>query len=376
MKIMTILGTRPEIIRLSRVIPLLDKLCEHVLVHTGQNYTRNLKEIFFEELGVRVPDHALECKSDTQMGEISSILLECERVFVKEKPDRLLILGDTNSALSALVAKRMGIPVFHMEAGNRCYDDRVPEEVNRRIIDHCSDVLMPYTERSRFNLLQEGIASHRIYVTGNPIKEVLDYYSPQIEASKVLKNLDLEAGNYFLVALHRAENVDIEDRLRRFIKAFHKLHAEYKIPVICTLHPRTRSQLKRRSMVLEGEGVRAIEPLGLFDFVHLEKHAMCVLTDSGTVQEECCIFKVANVTLRDVTERPETLEVGSNMLSGAEPESILKCVNTVLNQPRNWAPPPECLVKNVSSTVIKIVLGYLWGYHGVQSQSFDHHSSI
>lgn len=376
MKIMTILGTRPEIIRLSRVIPLLDKLCEHVLVHTGQNYTRNLKEIFFEELGVRVPDHALECKSDTQMGEISSILLECERVLVKEKPDRSLILGDTNSALSALVAKRMGIPVFHMEAGNRCYDDRVPEEVNRRIIDHCSDVLMPYTERSRFNLLQEGIASHRIYVTGNPIKEVLDYYSPQIEASKVLKNLDLEAGNYFLVALHRAENVDMEDRLRRFIKAFHKLHAEYKIPVIWSLHPRTRSQLMRRSMVLEGEGVRAIEPLGLFDFVHLEKHAMCVLTDSGTVQEECCIFKVANVTLRDVTERPETLEVGSNMLSGAEPESILKCVNTVLNQPCNWAPPPEYLVKNVSSTVIKIVLGYLWGYHGVQSQSFDHHSSI
>jgi len=367
MKIMTILGTRPEIIRLSRVIPLLDKLCDHVLVHTGQNYARNLSEIFFKELGVRVPNHVLECRSDTQMGEISKILLECERVLLTEKPDRLLILGDTNSALSALVAKRMGIQVFHMEAGNRCYDDRVPEEVNRRIIDHCSDVLMPYTERSRFNLLREGVASHRIYVTGNPIKEILDYYAPQIEASQVLKNLGLEAGRYFLVTLHRAENVDIENRLGRFIKAFHELHAEYKIPVIWSLHPRARSQLKRRSMVLEGEVVRAVEPLGLFDFVRLEKHATCVLTDSGTVQEECCIFKVPNVTLRDVTERPETVEVGSNMLSGAEPESILKCVNTVLNRPRNWAPPPEYLVKNVSSTVIKIVLGYLWGYHGVQS---------
>lgn len=358
MKIMTILGTRPEIIRLSRVIPLLDQLSDHVLVHTGQNYDRTLYEIFMEELGVRQPDHVLECKSDTLMGQVSSILLECERVIIKEKPDRLLLLGDTNSALSAIVAKRMGIPVFHMEAGNRCYDDRVPEEVNRRIIDHTSDILLPYTERSRANLLREGIAGERIYVTGNPIKEVLDHYTAKIDSSKALEDYDLKAGKYFLVTLHRAENVDIPERLAGFIEAFHYLHKEYDVPVICSLHPRTASQLKKQGKVLDGEGVRAIKPLGLIDFVHLEKRAMCVLTDSGTVQEECCIFKVPNVTLRDVTERPETVEVGSNIISGAKPESIVRCAKTVLNQDCNWMPPPEYLVDDVSDTVVKIVLGY------------------
>jgi len=358
MKVMTILGTRPEIIRLSRIIPLLDRYCEHVLVHTGQNYDPTLYDIFFEELGIRPPDHLLECKAESVMGQICEILTECERIIQAEKPDRLLVLGDTNSALSAIVAKKMGIPVYHMEAGNRCYDDRVPEEVNRRIIDHCSDILLPYTERSRDNLLREGIPGERIYVTGNPIKEVLDHYAQQIEASNALKIFGLEAGGYFLVTLHRAENVDIEERLSKFIEAFHKLHAEYKLPVICSLHPRTRNRLQKQSKALDWEGVRSTEPLGLFDFVHLEKNALCVLTDSGTVQEECCIFKVSNVTLRDVTERPETIDVGSNMLSGAEPESILRCVKTGLGQPRNWSPPPEYLMENVSSTVVKILLGF------------------
>lgn len=360
MKIMTILGTRPEIIRLSRVIPLLDRLCEHVLVHTGQNYDRSLYELFFEELAVRLPDHVLECKSTSIMGQIGQILIECERVILNEKPDRLLILGDTNSALSAIVAKRMGIPVFHMEAGNRCYDDSVPEEVNRRIVDHCSDVLMPYTERSRANLLKEGIPGHRIYVTGNPIFEVLEFYSEKIVKSNALNMLGLESGKYFLVTLHRAENVDIEERLNKFIEAFNRIHLEYQVPVICSLHPRTRSQMQKQGKVMEGGGVLAIEPPGLFDFVHLEKHAMCILTDSGTVQEECCIFKVPNVTLRDVTERPETIEAGSNMLSGAEPESILRCMDIALNLPRNWAPPHEYLVQDVSNAVLKIMLGYKW----------------
>ncbi len=360
MKIMTILGTRPEIIRLSRVIPLLDRLCEHVLVHTGQNYDRSLYELFFEELAVRLPDHVLECKSTSIMGQIGQILIECERVILNEKPDRLLILGDTNSALSAIVAKRMGIPVFHMEAGNRCYDDRVHEEVNRRIVDHCSDILMPYTERSRANLLKEGIPGHRIYVTGNPIFEVLEFYSEKIVKSNALNMLGLESGKYFLVTLHRAENVDIEERLNKFIEAFNRIHLEYQVPVICSLHPRTRSQMQKQGKVMEGGGVLAIEPPGLFDFVHMEKHAMCVLTDSGTVQEECCIFKVPNITLRDVTERPETIEAGSNMLSGAEPESILRCMDIVLKLPRNWAPPHEYLVQDVSNAVLKIMLGYKW----------------
>jgi UDP-N-acetylglucosamine 2-epimerase (non-hydrolysing) len=291
------------------------------------------------------------------MEQVGAILSKCERVMMLEKPDRLLLLGDTNSALSAIVAKRLGIPVYHMEAGNRCYDDRVPEEVNRRIIDHCSDILMPYTERSRANLLKEGIPGERIYVTGNPIKEVLDHFSPQIDGSPVLEQLGLESGKYFLITLHRAENVDIDERLDKFVDALNRLNNEYNAPVIWSVHPHTRNRLKHRSKTLN-LGVRALEPLGLFEFVHLEKNAMCVLTDSGTVQEECCIFKVPNVTLRDVTERPETIEVGSNMLSGAEPESIVSCVRIVLNQPQNWSPPKEYLVKDVSSTVVKILLGY------------------
>ncbi len=358
MKVMTVLGTRPEIIRLSLIIPLLDKLCQHVLVHTGQNFVHSLNEVFFDELKLRKPDYLLKCQSETPMGIVGKILIECEKVIHQEKPDRILILGDTNSALTSIVAKRLGIPVFHMEAGNRCFDDRVPEEVNRRIVDHSSDVLLPYTERSRQNLLREGIASNRIYVTGNPIKEIMDHYFSEIDSSAILATLRLEKGKYFLVTLHRAENVDIEERLVDFIEGLHALNKEYRVPVICSLHPRTRSQLEKRSRILENDGVRAVEPLGLFDFVHLEKNAMAVLSDSGTVQEECSIFKIPNVTLRDVTERPETIEVGSNILSGGKPESIMTCVRTVLNQVPAWEAPPEYMVDNVSHTIARIVLGY------------------
>jgi len=357
MKVMTILGTRPEIIRLSRVIPHLDRLCDHVLVHTGQNYDRTLNEIFFDQLGIRSPDHLLECKSGSPMGQVGAILTGCEHILLKEKPDRLLLLGDTNSAISALAAKRLGIPVFHMEAGNRCYDDRVPEEVNRRVIDHCSDVLMPYTERSRSNLLREGIAGQRIFVTGNPIREVLDHYADRIDASTILDEMGLTAKSYFLVTLHRAENVDIESRLSSFVDTLRRLAAEYDMPVICSTHPRTRSQLDARGVIL-GNNVRFVEPFGLFDFVHLEKHAFCVLSDSGTVQEECSIFGVPNVTLRDVTERPETVETGSNIISGVSPDSIFNAVKAVSTLDSDWEPPAEYQVKNVSRTVVKIVLGY------------------
>ena len=358
MKIMTILGTRPEIIRLSRVIPVLDKLCKHVVVHTGQNYDHTLNEIFFEEMGVRRPDHVLACKGTTLFGQVAQILTECERVIVQEKPDRLLLLGDTNSALSAIVAKRMGIPVYHMEAGNRCFDDRVPEEVNRRIIDHSSDVLLPYTERSRDNLLREGIATNRIYVTGNPIREVLEHYADKIESSTVEKTLGIHPDSYFLVTLHRAENVDVPERLGRFVTALHRLAGQYQIPVICSVHPRTRSQLEKQGKRLEGNGVRAIEPLGFFDFIHLEKNARCVLSDSGTVQEECSLFGVPNVTLRDVTERPETIDVGSNCIAGSDPDTIARCVATVLQEIPQWTPPAEYQVKNVSGAIARILLGH------------------
>jgi UDP-N-acetylglucosamine 2-epimerase (non-hydrolysing) len=359
-KIMTILGTRPEIIRLSRVIEKLDRLCEHVLVHTGQNYDPNLSDVFFQQLGVRQPDHYLGVRGDTFGEQIGKIIAASAQIILAEKPDRLLILGDTNSCLSAIVAKRMGIPVYHMEAGNRCYDDRVPEEVNRRIIDHSSDILMPYTERGRDNLLREGIEGRRIYVIGNPILEVIRHYDPAIRQSDVLPRLELEPGGYFLVTMHREENVDVEERLRSLTQALGLLQKEYRLPIICSLHPRTRNRMQRYGLDVESEQIRFLAPFSFSDFIALERNAFCVLSDSGTVQEECCIFQVANVTVRDVTERPETVECGSNMLSGVSPEMILQCVRAVLDRKREWAVPPGYLAEHVSDVVAKIVLGY---YH-------------
>jgi UDP-N-acetylglucosamine 2-epimerase (non-hydrolysing) len=355
---MTILGTRPEIIRLSNVIEKLDGLCDHVFVHTGQNYAESLSDVFFDELGVRQPDHYLAVRATSFGEQIGKIMAASEEVLLAERPDRLLLLGDTNSSLSALIAKRLGIAVFHMEAGNRCYDDRVPEEVNRRVIDHCSDVLMPYTERSRANLLREGIEGERIFVIGNPIYEVLQTHEAEIAAASALDRLGVDAQGYFLVTMHREENVDVEDRLRSLVNAIALLREEYDRPVVCSVHPRTRAMIERYDVDGTADGVIFAKPFSLFDFVALEKNAFCVLSDSGTVQEECCIFRVPNVTIRDVTERPETLECGSNMLSGVEPDAVLRCVRTVVGQEPQWRVPPEYLVEDVSSTVTKIVLGY------------------
>lgn len=358
MKVLTILGTRPEIIRLSRIIQQLDRFCDHVLVHTGQNFDARLSDVFFRELGVRPPDHFLGVRGDSFGDQAGQILQESARVMAAERPDRLLVLGDTNSGLAAIVAKRLGIAVYHMEAGNRCYDDRVPEEVNRRVIDHSSDVLMPYTERSRANLLREGIAGERVHVIGNPIYEVIRHYEPQIQQSPILAQLGIEAKGYFLVTMHRAENVDIEERLRDLAHALAALHEEYGLPVICSLHPRTRGKLAQFGIGMSGDGVRFVEPFGFGDFIALEQNAFCVLSDSGTVQEECCILRVPNVTIRDVTERPETIENGSNILSGIEPDAIARCVRVVVAQEPGWRVPPEYLVENVSTAVVKILLGF------------------
>ncbi len=360
MKVMTILGTRPEIIRLSLIIEKLDRLCDHVLVHTGQNFEASLSDVFFQELSVRKPDHTLGLRGDTFGEQIGRIIAASEQVLLAEKPNRLLILGDTNSGLSAIVAKRLGIPVYHMEAGNRCYDDRVPEEVNRRIIDHSSDVLMPYTERSRQNLLREGIPGERTYVTGNPIYEVIQHYDPQIRQSTVLADLGLQAGCYFLVTMHRAENVDVEDRLRGLTTALNQVQREYQLPVIVSTHPRTRARMEAFGVELENDQIRFMPPFGFFEFISLERNALCVLSDSGTVQEECAIFGVPNVTIRDVTERPETIECGSNILSGAETEAVLECVRAVLELSGKWSAPREYLVENVSDTVVKLVMSYKW----------------
>ena len=267
-----------------------------------------------------------------------------------------MVLGDTNSALSVIIAKRMGIPVYHMEAGNRCYNDNVPEEVNRRIIDHCSDVLLPYTERSRANLLREGIAGQRIYVTGNPMNEVIKHYSRQIKASKVIGDLKLACGQYFLVTAHRQENVDNKERLTKIIIACIALSEEYGIPVIFSRYPRTKQNMK--DWGIEAKPVKYCEPFGFFDFVQLQKNALCVITDSGTVPEECCILQIPNVIIRDVTERPEIIECGSTMLAGVEPKAIIRAVKTTLGRGKGWLPPTEYLDDNVSDKIVRIILGF------------------
>jgi UDP-N-acetylglucosamine 2-epimerase (non-hydrolysing) len=358
MKIMTVLGTRPEIIRLSLIIRRLDAHADHILVHTGQNYDDRLNGLFFRELGLREPDISLGTRGEGFGEQIGQILARIEPLLLEHHPDRLLLLGDTNSGLAALVARRLGIPVYHMEAGNRCYDDRVPEEVNRRVIDHSSTVLMPYSNRSRENLLREGIAGERIFVTGNPIKEVIDHYSDRINASTALADLGLEAGKYFLVTMHRAENVDLVERLTSLLKALVALHKQYKYPVICSLHPRTRSKLEQHRFVFDDDGLRLVQPFGFFDFVKLEQSAFCLITDSGTVQEEGCIFRVPTVTIRDVTERPETIECGSNVLAGCDPASILKLTELVTSQEHSWEPPAEYLTDHVAATVCRLLLGH------------------
>lgn len=356
---MTVLGTRPEIIRLSLIIKKLDKYCEHTFVHTGQNYDDSLNKIFFDDLQLRQPDYYLGIKGESFGEQIGKILIESERIIRKIKPDKILILGDTNSGLVSIIAKRMGIPVYHMEAGNRCFDDRVPEEVNRRIIDHSSSILLPYTHNSKENLLREGIEINRIYVTGNPINEVINAYGEKIKESNIHERLKIKPEKYFLVTMHREENVDIKERLSNILEALEKIQRKYEIPVICSLHPRTKNRMEGFGLTLDNKNIHFLTPLGFLDFVALEQEAFCVITDSGTVQEECCIFNVPNVTIRDVTERPETLEAGSNIITGIDPEKILNNLSVALDEQPNWQIPMEYIVKNVSNTVIRIILSNL-----------------
>jgi len=358
MKVVTILGTRPEIIRLSRIIPELDRHCDHVLVHTGQNDDPNLSDRFFRELQIRPPDIHLGVQTNGFAHQAAEILARGGDILEQVRPDRVLILGDTNSGLLSLVAARMGIPVYHMEAGNRCYDNRVPEEINRRIIDHSSAVLMPYTHRSMENLLREGIERQRIYVIGNPLYEVIQTWSAQIDSCGILERLNLTAGQFFLATLHRSENVDLPVRLESFCRGLSRIAHDYDQPLVLSLHPRTADKLQKFGLRILSESVLVCEPLGFVEFVKLERNARCVLTDSGTVQEECCIFHVPNVTLRDVTERAETVEAGSNILSGPAPDSILQATQVALSVGCDWEPPREYVQLNVSRAVLKIVLGY------------------
>lgn len=337
---------------------LLDQHADHITVHTGQNYHESLSDVFLRDLQVRTPNYHLGLRSNSFGEQIGQILSKTDEILKKEKPEKILILGDTNSALTAIVAARRGIPVFHMEAGNRCYDDRVPEEVNRRIIDHSSAFLLPYTERSKENLVREGIERDRIFITGNPINEVLVSFNEQIEASTALEDFGVQQYEYFLVTLHRSENVDLPFRLENILRGLKAIAEKFGKPILVSLHPRTASKLEQFGIEPDTDKIKLLTPLGFFDFVKLEKNALAVLTDSGTVQEECAIFGVPNVTMRDVTERPETIEAGSNILSGADSDKILKAVEIAVSQPANWTPPREYTAESVSQTVLKILLGY------------------
>lgn len=360
MKVVTILGTRPEIIRLSLVIRELDRCAEaHTLVFTGQNFVPSLSDVFFRELQVRKPDYTLSSTRHSLGGQLAVMFRKTERILEKLKPDKVLVLGDTNSALSAVLAERMGIPVVHMEAGNRCFDWTVPEEKNRRVIDAIASINMPYTPQSKQNLLREGIPGHCIVETGNPIYEVLRHYEPQIAGSDVLERLGLQTGGYFIATVHRAENVDNPLHLKAIVEGLNRVAAKYGRRIVCSLHPRTRSRLEETGGPALHPFVECYEPFGFFDFVTLEKHACCALTDSGTVQEECCIFHVPTVTIRNSTERPETVDCGSNVVSGVDADRIVEAVGTMLALPKDWACPKGYLDTDVSAKVVRFLFGHI-----------------
>jgi UDP-N-acetylglucosamine 2-epimerase (non-hydrolysing) len=359
-KVLTVLGTRPEIIRLSRVMARLDDHPDirHVLAHTGQNYDRELNAVFFDELGIRAPDHVMNVDTSSLGATLGDVLRKSEAVMQAEKPDAVLILGDTNSALAAIMARRMHIPIYHMEAGNRSFDANVPEEANRRIVDHTADFNLVYTERARQHLLSEGLPHRKIYLTGSPMFEVLSHYRRQIEASKVLGELQLQSKAYFLASLHREENVDYPDNLRALVEALTNLHAAYGLPIVVSTHPRTRKRLLELGYDLEQiAGCRFLKPFGFFDYNALQIHARCVLSDSGTISEESAILKFPAVTVRNSIERPEALDAGTIMICGLSGDSILAAVRTQLAADAAAAPPPEYLVANTSERVVKLSVG-------------------
>jgi UDP-N-acetylglucosamine 2-epimerase (non-hydrolysing) len=333
MKVMSIFGTRPEIIRLSRIFPLLDTNFEHVMVNTSQNYTKELNSIFFDDLSIRKPDYDLKVNTEAYGVEVADVIVKTEKLLKKEKPDILLILGDTNSGLSAIPAAHQGIKIAHLEAGMRSYDFRMPEEKNRVMIDHLSTVLLPYTPYSRENLIRENIHPSKIFVIGNPIIEVIEHYMPKIEKSKILQKLKLKKNDYFLITAHRSENVDDLKSLKNIFSGLEKIHQKFNKKIIYPIHPRTTSKMQNIKIP---KGIELIDPIGFFDFTYLEKNAFCLLTDSGTVPEEALYFKKPCVTIRETTERPEIIEAGSNILSGLMPDDILRSTESITSAKPDW----------------------------------------
>jgi len=352
-KILTILGTRPEIIRLSEIIKILDNFSRQRIIHTGQNYNYNLDKVFFENFKLRKPDLYLGARG-TFAQQIAKIIRGVELEIKKYNPDCFLVLGDTNSSLGAIAAKRLSVPVYHLEAGNRSFIKNSPEEVNRKIIDHCSDIWMPYSNRSAENLVREGIPRHKIFVVGNPITEVLQKNKQQIDESKILKKLNILSNKYFLLTLHREENVDVSARLNNFIEIFSKIILKFKLPIIWPIHPRTKKKIKNAPKL--NKLIKIIEPQSFFDFAKLEKNALCILTDSGTVQEEASILKIPSIILRENTERPETIESGSSIIDDS-PLNIIENINICIQSKDFIETPIEYKNLKPSFTCAKIILG-------------------
>ncbi len=360
LKVLTILGTRPEIIRLSRTMAALDKYTDHQIAHTGQNYDYELNQIFFDDLEIRKPDHFMGVDTSSLGNVLGGTLIESEKILRAEKPDAVVILGDTNSALAGIMARRLKIPLYHMEAGNRCFDLNVPEETNRRIIDHISDFNLVYTEHARRHLLSEGISHRRIYVTGSPMCEVLDHYKDKINSSKALDELGLTKQKYMLVSMHREENVDYEQPLTNLVTALQNLAAKYDMPVIVSTHPRTQKRLDMFGLKLEDERVKFLKPFGFCDYNRLQKDAFCVISDSGTISEESSMLSFPAVTIRNALERPEAMDTGSITITGTDPHRIADCVAAVTDQffSGNHAPVPvDYQVTNTSQRVLQLILG-------------------
>ncbi|MFQ6347217.1 non-hydrolyzing UDP-N-acetylglucosamine 2-epimerase [Pseudomonas sp. R11F] len=362
LKVMTLVGTRPELIKMSRVIAELDKQTNHILVHSGQNYDFELNQVFFDDLEIRKPDYFLGAVGETAAQTIAQVIEKSDELFEKEKPDALLLYGDTNTCLAVIAAKRRKIPVFHMEAGNRCFDQRVPEELNRKVLDHLSDINMVLTEHARRYLLDEGVRPETIIKTGSHMEEVLNHYMPKIEASDVLAREGLETGRYFIVSTHREENVDTPENLRDLLGSLKALADQYQYPVIVSTHPRTRKRLEALGESLDHPLIRFVKPFGLLDYIKLQMGAYCILSDSGTITEEASLLNLPAVTIRNAHERPEGMDEGTLIMCGLKTERVLNAVRVVTSQhvrgERNIAVVDDYLGGAVSKKVVRIVHSY------------------
>lgn len=362
LKVMTLVGTRPELIKMSRVIAELDKQVDHVLVHSGQNYDFELNQVFFDDLEIRKPDHFLAAEGDTTAKVIADIIAKADDVFELQKPDALLLYGDTNTCLAVIAAKRRKIPIFHMEAGNRCFDQRVPEELNRKVLDHLSDLNLVLTEHARRYLIAEGIRPETIIKTGSHMQEVLEYYMPRIQASDVLFEAEVEEGKFFIVSAHREENVDTRENLLDLVETLRALADEYQYPIIVSTHPRTRKRLEELGESLGHKLIRFVKPFGLLDYIKLQMSAFCVLSDSGTITEEASLLNLPAITIRNSHERPEGMDVGTLIMSGLKKDRVLDAVRVVTSQQgpnsRAMAVVDDYQGGSVSKQIVRVVLSY------------------